>query len=124
MRDVMRTGTAIPLVAADTPLTDALHEISKKGMGMTAVLGPAGALAGVFTDGDLRRLIDERRELNGVVMADVMHRNPHSIGPEKLAAEAADLMEQHRVNQLLVVDQDGTLVGALHIHDLTTAKVI
>jgi arabinose-5-phosphate isomerase len=124
VRDVMRAGDSVPTVSADAPLTDALHEISKKGMGMTAVLGSSGELAGVFTDGDLRRLIDEGRQLQGIVMVDVMHRNPHSIGPEKLAAEAADIMEQHRVNQLLVVDHQGVLVGALHIHDLTTAKVI
>jgi arabinose-5-phosphate isomerase len=124
VRDVMRVGAAIPTVTADTPLTEALHEISRKGMGMTAVLGASGELLGVFTDGDLRRLIDERRELQGIVMADVMHQNPHSIGPDKLAAEAADVMEQHRINQLVVIDHEGALVGALHIHDLTTSKVI
>jgi arabinose-5-phosphate isomerase len=124
VRDVMRSGAAVPTVRMATPLTEALHEISQKGMGMTAVLDDGGAVAGVFTDGDLRRLIDEGHPLQGVVMQDVMHRNPHAIGPDKLAAEAADLMEQYRINQLLVLDRGGALVGALHIHDLTTSKVI
>ena len=122
--DVMRVGDAIPVVQEDASLTDALLEITRKGMAMTAVCSTDGALAGVFTDGDLRRLIEHGHDLNGVSMRDVMHRGPHTISADDLAAEAADLMELHRINQLLVTDRNGALIGALHIHDLTTAKVI
>ena len=127
VRDVMRTGAALPAVPVSAPLSEALLEISKKGMAMTAVLDARGGVAGVFTDGDLRRLIERTKNFSDVAdvgIADVMHRAPKHIGPDRLAAEAADLMEAHRINQLLVVDDDGVLVGALHIHDLTNAKVI
>ncbi len=124
VRDVMRQGEAIPSVALDAPLTTALLEISKKRMGMTAVCDPHGVLLGVFTDGDLRRLIEQGQDFHALKMSEVMHRHPHLISADALAAEAADLMEQFRINQLLVTDARGVLVGALHIHDLTTAKVI
>ena len=124
VRDVMRTGAALPIVEFDATLYTALLEISKKGMAMTAVVAPDGRVAGIFTDGDLRRLIERAHDLANVKVADVMHRGPRSIGPDHLAVEAADLMERHRINQLLVIDADGRLVGALHIHDLTNAKVI
>jgi arabinose-5-phosphate isomerase len=124
VRDVMRTGDAVPTVGVDASLLAALLESSKKGMAMTAVLGPDGQVAGIFTDGDLRRLIEKTQNFADLRVADVMHRSPRSIGPDRLAAEAADLMEHFRINQLLVVDHDRKLVGALHIHDLTNAKVI
>ena len=124
VRDVMRSGEAMPTVAIDASLSTALLEISRKGMAMTAVLGKDGRVAGIFTDGDLRRLIEKTQNFSDVRVADVMHRSPRSIGPDRLAAEAADLMEEHRINQLLVVDAGRRLVGALHIHDLTNAKVI
>jgi arabinose-5-phosphate isomerase len=124
VRDVMRTGDAMPTVGVDVTLMAALLEISKKGMAMTAVVDADGRVAGIFTDGDLRRLIERDHDFTRARVADVMHRDPRSIGPDRLAAEAADLMEQHRINQLLVVDDAGALVGALHIHDLTSAKVI
>jgi arabinose-5-phosphate isomerase len=79
---------------------------------------------GVFTDGDLRRLIERVQDFSTLSIADVMHADPRTIGPDQLAVEAVELMEQHRINQLLVADADGRLVGALHIHDLTRAKVI
>jgi len=101
-----------------------LLEITRKGLAMTAVLDRDGCLAGVFTDGDLRRLLERNPDLTQVRIGAVMNRQPRTIGAERLAAEAADLMEQHRINQLLVVDDAGQLVGALHIHDLTSAKVI
>jgi arabinose-5-phosphate isomerase len=122
--DVMRTGDAVPTVGVDASLLTALLESSKKGMAMTAVVSEDGRVAGIFTDGDLRRLIEKTHDFADVRVADVMHRQPRWIGPERLAAEAADLMEQYRINQLLVVDADRKLVGALHIHDLTHAKVI
>ena len=124
VRDVMRTGDAMPAVPIDASLSTALLEISKKGMAMTAVLDADGCVAGIFTDGDLRRLIERTQNFSDVRVADVMHRSPRGIGPDQLAAEAADLMEAHRINQLLVIDQERKLVGALHIHDLTHAKVI
>jgi arabinose-5-phosphate isomerase len=93
-------------------------------MAMTAVVATDGKVAGIFTDGDLRRLIERTQNFADLRVADVMHTSPRRIGPDRLAAEAADLMEQYRINQLLVVDDDDRLTGALHIHDLTHAKVI
>jgi len=124
VRDVMRSGDAVPAVTPDTTLPDALMEITQKGMGMTAVVDADRRPLGVFTDGDLRRLIDKVQDFSKVAMRDVMHANPRSIGPDKLAVDAVAVMEQHRINQMLVVDGEGRLVGALHIHDLTRAKVI
>ena len=124
VRDVMRTGDAVPVVGSDASLLTALLESSRKGMAMTAVVSTDGVVEGIFTDGDLRRLIERTHDFADVKVADVMHRTPRSIGPDRLAAEAADLMEEHRINQLLVIGDDGRLAGALHIHDLTHAKVI
>jgi arabinose-5-phosphate isomerase len=124
VRDIMRQGDAIPAVTADTRLPDALMQITQKGMGMTAVVDAQYRPVGVFTDGDLRRLIDKVQDFGKVVIGDVMHANPRTIGPDKLAVDAVAVMEEFRINQMLVVDGDGTLVGALHIHDLTRAKVI
>jgi arabinose-5-phosphate isomerase len=124
VRDVMRSGDAVPRVTPEVSLNAALLEISRKGMAMTAVVDPQGRPVGVFTDGDLRRLIEQVQDFSKIVIADVMHAGPRSIGPDQLAVEAVEMMEQHRINQLLVTDSDGILVGALHIHDLTRAKVI
>ncbi|MDO8305056.1 CBS domain-containing protein, partial [Herminiimonas sp.] len=124
VRDVMRTGEAIPTVSEDASLYAALLEISKKGMAMTAVVDADGCAIGVFTDGDLRRLIENMQDFSTLSIAAVMHRNPRSVQPEQLAVDAVDMMEEFRINQLLVTDADGKLVGALHIHDLTRAKVI
>lgn len=124
VKDVMRGGQAVPRVTPDQPLTAALLEISRKGMGMTTVVDHAGKSIGIFTDGDLRRLIENGRDLAGLTIGEIMHKNPRSIGPNQMAVEAARVMEEHRINQLTVTDDDGTLIGALHIHDLTNAKVI
>ena len=124
VRDVMRSGDAIPTVARDVSLNQALLEITRKGMAMTAIVDDMLHPIGVFTDGDLRRLIERVQDFSKLSIADVMHANPRTIGPDQLAVEAVELMEQHRINQLLVADADGRLVGALHIHDLTRAKVI
>lgn len=124
VRDIMRTGDAVPVVRDDASLSSALLEISKKGMAMTAVVSGDDRVEGIFTDGDLRRLIEKTQDFGNLRVADVMHRAPRTIGPDRLAAEAADLMEEHRINQLLVIDADGRIAGALHIHDLTHAKVI
>ncbi|MBD8544705.1 KpsF/GutQ family sugar-phosphate isomerase [Oxalobacteraceae sp. CFBP 8761] len=124
VRDVMRTGDAIPSVGLDVPLVKALLEISQKGMGMTAVVDAAGRPLGVFTDGDLRRVIERMHDFSNVLIRDVMHANPRSVRPEQLAVDAVAVMEEFRINQMLVIDEAGQLVGALHIHDLTRAKVI
>ncbi len=124
VRDVMRSGDAIPAVTANLPLSAALMEISQKGMAMTAIVDEAFHPIGVFTDGDLRRLLEHAHDFTKLLIADVMHANPRSIGPDQLAVDAVQVMEQFRINQLLVTDAAGKLIGALHIHDLTRAKVI
>lgn len=124
VEDVMRSGDAVPAVAPESSLNTALLEISRKGMGMTAIVDAQQRPVGVFTDGDLRRLIERGASLATVTMVEVMHANPRLIRSDKLAVEAVEIMEEFRINQLLVADAEGRLVGALHIHDLTRAKVI
>lgn len=124
VRDIMRKGVAIPSVREDASFGDALLEISRKGLGMTAVIDAQGKVAGIFTDGDLRRLLEAGTELKGLMIRDVMHRSPRSISPDALAVEVAELMDRHRISQVLVVDTEQQLVGALNTHDLMNAKVI
>lgn len=124
VRDVMRTGDAIPAVKPDVSLSAALMEITRKGMAMTAVIDDDNHPIGVFTDGDLRRLLERGEDFTKSSIADVMHRGPRTINPDQLAVDAVQLMEEFRINQVLVADAEGKLVGALHIHDLTRAKVI
>ena len=124
VHDVMRSGDRVPKVAVDASLLQALEEMTKKGMGMTAVVDADDRPVGVFTDGDLRRMFERVQDFTQVAIRDVMHAQPRSIAPERLAVDAVAVMEQFRINQMLVVDADGKLVGALHIHDLTQAKVI
>lgn len=124
VRDVMRTGNAVPEVRESTPLAQALMEITRKGMAMTAIVDADGRAIGVFTDGDLRRLLETPRDWKTVPIGEAMHVKPFTVGPDQLAVEAVQIMEANRINQLLVVDADQRLVGALHIHDLTRAKVI
>ena len=123
--DVMHTGDAIPAVRADATLTEALMEMSRKGLGMTAIVDDAGKLAGVFTDGDLRRMLDDHGvDMRATPVSGAMSRHPKVIGPDKLAAEAAQLMETHKIHALLVVDEARHVVGALNIHDLLRARVV
>ncbi|MDP3872389.1 MAG: KpsF/GutQ family sugar-phosphate isomerase [Pseudomonadota bacterium] len=124
VRDVMRARADVPTVGVDSTVTEALLQVTRGGMGMTVVLDEAGGVAGVFTDGDLRRAIDRLGDVRTVPVADVMSRQPRSISEAKLAAEAAEVMERNRVNQLLVTDEHGALAGALSMHDLMLAKVI
>jgi arabinose-5-phosphate isomerase len=124
VRDVMRTGEAIPRVDGKASVMDALHEITRKQLGMTAIVDERGGLAGIFTDGDLRRLLERVGDVRSLRVADVMTRTPLMIGPDVLAVEAAQLMDRTRKNQLLVVDGSGHLVGALNNLDLMNAKVI
>jgi len=122
--DVMRTDAAVPSVPETASFSDALLEMSRKGMGMTAITSADGRIAGIFTDGDLRRTLEKPDDLRKLGIRDVMHANPRTIGAGQLAAEAAQLMEQHRITQLLVADGDRKLVGALNMHDLMRSKVI
>ncbi len=124
VHDVMRSGEQVPKVQVDASLLQALEEMTRKGMGMTAVVDADNRPVGVFTDGDLRRMFERVQDFTQVAIRDVMHAQPRSIAPERLAVDAVAVMEQYRINQMLVVDADGRLVGALHIHDLTQAKVI
>ena len=121
--DVMRTGDAVPTVGADASLLDALHEITRKKIGMTAVLDAEGRLAGVFTEGDFRRLIERVGDVRPLGIAEAMTRAPLTVGSQQLAAEAAEILDRTLRNQLLVVD-DGKLVGALHMHDLAAARLM
>lgn len=122
--DVMRRGDDLPRVGADTPLAAGLLEMSRKRLGLTAVVGAAGRLEGVFTDGDLRRVLDRQIDLRTTAMQAVMTRTPRTIGPQALAAEAVHMMELHGITALLVVDPQQQLVGALNIHDLLRAGVV
>ena len=124
VRDVMRTGSAVPIVTPEATLAQALFEITGKGMGMTAVVNADGTLAGMFTDGDLRRCLPKVTDFNAAPVADFMTRTPVTIAPSEMAVEAVSLLETQRKTQLLVVDVNGQLVGALHMHDLLRAKVV
>jgi arabinose-5-phosphate isomerase len=122
--DVMRTGEAIPQVLATTPLAEGLLEVSRKGLGMTAVVDAEGHVVGIFTDGDLRRALDRATDLRGTPMIEVMTRGAKTVQPDMLAAEAVHLMEQFRITSLLVVDRELRVVGALNVHDLMRAGVV
>jgi len=124
VRDIMRTGDDVPAVTADLLLPAALLEVTRKGMAMTAIVDDARRVVGIFTDGDLRRLIERGMDYSKTPVRDVMNAKPRTVGPDQLAVEAVELMETYRINQVLVTEADGTLAGALHIHDLTRAKVI
>ena len=124
VQDVMRSGENVPRVASGTPLREAVIEMSRGRIGMTAVIDAAGLVKGVFTDGDLRRTIERHTDLGGLRVDEVMTRNPRTLRAETLAAEAVHVMEEHKVNQVLVVDERGALLGALNMHDLFRAKVI
>lgn len=124
VEDVMRTDDDVPYVLPDSSVLAAVQTISRKGIGMTAVVNEKHELVGVFTEGDLRRLIEKMGDIRPVVIGDVMTRSPKSIQPHALAAEAASIMDRSKINQLPVTDSNGRLIGALNLHDLMTAKVI
>ncbi len=124
VRDVMRAGAALPEVVPETSVPDAILEISRGGIGMTAVLTSERRVIGIVTDGDLRRAFAKGLDLRLLAVADIMGRKPRSIGPDRLAVEAVQMMEQYKINQLPVVDDRGILLGALNMHDLFKAKVI
>lgn len=122
VRDVMQA--APPAVSPEAPVADAILEITRGGIGMTAVIDDEQRVIGIFTDGDLRRAFEKKIELLSLTVGDVMTPRPRTIRPEKLAVEAVEMMEQFKINALPVTDADGRLVGALNMHDLFRAKVI
>ena len=124
VEDLMRTGEAIPRVSPEATLSAGLLEMSRKGLGMTVVVDPAQRIRGVFTDGDLRRALDRQIDVHATPMSAVMTAQPKTIGARELAAEAAHLMEAHRITALPVADPDGRLIGALNVHDLMRAGVV
>ena len=122
--DVMRHGDAVPSVRPDASLGELMREMSVKGLGASAVTDAQQRVLGIFTDGDLRRLIEKGVDLRAMRAADVMHANPRTLNASALAVDAAALMEQHRITSVLVVDDAGRLCGALNTNDLMRAKVI
>jgi arabinose-5-phosphate isomerase len=124
VRDLMRSGDALPRVAADTGFTDLMREMSAKALGMAVIVDAENRVQGIFTDGDLRRLVEQGRDLRALTAAEVGHAKPRTVGAEALAVDAADLMEAARITVVLVVDADQRLLGAISINDLMRAKVI
>ncbi len=124
VRDVMRSGAAVPCVSEGISVLDAVREITKKHIGMTAVVDAENHVTGIFTEGDLRRLIEKEGDIRNLKIEDVMTRSPTTIDPDAMAATTAKILDETLRNQLLVVDEEGRLVGALHMHDLMSAKVI
>ena len=124
VRDVMRSGSAIPRVAPEASFSDLMREMSAKGLGASAIVDPAGQVLGIFTDGDLRRRIEAGADLRSATASEVMHASPRRIAPDALAVDAAEMMEAHAITSVLVVDAAGVLSGVVHIGDLMRAKVI
>jgi arabinose-5-phosphate isomerase len=124
VRDLMRGGDAVPQVPPAASFNELLREMTGKGLGFTAVAEAQGRPLGIFTDGDLRRLIETGADLRALTAEQVMHRSPRLVRADALAVDAADVMEQHRITSVLVVDDTGLLVGALNSNDLMRAKVI
>jgi len=124
VKDIMRTGEAVPRCQRETPFAQAIVEMSRKGMGMVAIVDPADRVLGIFTDGDLRRHLGQSTDLNSTPLIALMTAQPRTITADRLAVDAVQMMEKHRITQLLVVGPDGLLVGALSMHDLLQAKVV
>jgi len=124
VEDIMRRGDALPRVGADTRLAEGLLEMTRKGLGMTAVLDDEQRVIGIFTDGDLRRALDRRVDVHKATMRDVMTHGGRTIGAREFAAAAIALMEEHRVTSLLVIDAERRLIGALNVNDLLRAGVV
>jgi arabinose-5-phosphate isomerase len=124
VRDLMRSGAALPRVGPRASFIEMLGEMTGKGLGFAVVVDADGRALGIFTDGDLRRLIERGTDLRELHAEDVMHRQPHSVSADALAVDAAEVMERKRVTSVLALDADGRLVGALNSNDLMRAKVI
>jgi arabinose-5-phosphate isomerase len=123
VRDLMRTGDRVPKVVAAAPMTEALHEMSRKMMGVTAVVEPGGRLKGVISDGDLRRLLEKDPAELGRTAGDCCRPNPRTIAPEEFASSALETMRSKKITSLFVLGADGRLEGALHMHDLLSAGI-
>jgi arabinose-5-phosphate isomerase len=123
VEDVMQVGDAIPTVSADTPLSSALLEISSKGLGMTTVTDETGALLGIFTDGDLRRTLDQRVDINNTPIRDLMTTGAKTASPQMLAAEALRIMEENEITSLVVIDATGDTRGVIHLMHLLHAGI-
>ena len=121
IRDAMRTGDAVATVPPYASIAEASHEISRGGIGMAVVITPERKILGIFTDGDLRRAIVKGADLKNLTVADIMTSQPRVISPDKLTAEAVEMMDTHRINQIPVADENGQLIGALNMHDLFKA---
>ncbi|MFZ5592728.1 MAG: KpsF/GutQ family sugar-phosphate isomerase [Pseudomonadota bacterium] len=124
IRDIMHTGERIPKVRESAPLKEALVEMTRKGLGMTAVIDEHGHVLGIFTDGDLRRTLDHGVDVRTASIAELMTRHCRTVQPDKLAVDALQIMQTHKISALLVVDENAELVGALHMHDLLRAGVV
>jgi arabinose-5-phosphate isomerase len=124
VHDLMRTDEALPRVSAETGFIDMMHAMTDKGLGFAVIVDESDRPAGIFTDGDLRRLLETGADLRALRAREVMHPRPKHVRADALAVDAADLMEQHRITSVLVVDEAGRLVGALNTNDLLRAKVI
>jgi arabinose-5-phosphate isomerase len=124
VRDVMRTGDAVPRIGPDASLTAVMREMSSKGLGAVAIVDAHDQLLGIFTDGDLRRLVEKGVDLRVLTARQVMTTEPRTVSPQALAVDAAGLMERHRITSVLVVDAAGVMCGALNSNDLMRAKVI
>ena len=124
VRDLMRSGDAVPRVAPDASFTALLREMTGKGLGFTAISDDSGRAIGIFTDGDLRRLIEQGSDLRSLIARDVMHATPKLVRDDALAVDAADVMERYRITSVLVIDSQQRWVGALNSNDLMRAKVI
>jgi arabinose-5-phosphate isomerase len=120
----MRVGEALPVVAPEAGIAEAVREITRGTIGMTTVVSPEHKLLGIFTDGDLRRAILRHADLGKLAVGDVMTHDPRAMGPDRLTAEAVEVMEKYKINQIPVVDGEGRLIGALNMHDLFQAKAI
>ncbi len=123
VKDLMRTGERVPRVSPDTPMTEAIHEMSRKMMGLTAVVNGTGRLVGVISDGDLRRLVEKDPKLLSRAAGDCLHANPRTIGADELASTALTRMEEWKITSLFILDENSRLSGALHMHDLLSAGI-
>jgi len=123
VRDLMRTGNRVPAVTRETPMTEAIHEMSRKMMGVTAVVNGRGELHGVISDGDLRRLLEKDPSRLSGAAGECSHPNPRTIDADEFASTAIERMEEAKITALFVVDGDGILTGAVHMHDLLSAGI-
>ena len=122
--DVMRTADAVPIVKESASVTEALEEMSRKGMGMTAVVDAQGRAVGIFTDGDLRRLMERQGDVRHLSVTQGMTRDPKHMAADARAVDAAKIMDEGKINQILISDEQGVLRGALHMHDLMHTKIL